>query len=365
VGDLAQSTGAWSRDTWDDVSATLRDQCPEQVEELALGYRVPQQVFELAAQLLPYAAPAVQAPTVVRRGPADPDLREVDVDDVAEATVQAAKEHAANGLFVGIVCADGNRDTVVAALDAAKVSFKDARSGSLGTSINLVDPNEAKGLEFEAVVVVEPESIVAENDQGLRLLYVALTRTTKYLTVVHSGRVLPLPGVDDLDALPSLDMTSLEEMSETQGHAPAAPMTAPGPAGSEPANDSRPAPRPIVGGLPPLPGLHIEGELDLEPDPEADAQPPAEAAAPAVALPPLPPSSVEPSASPTPRPESPAPVNSLTPPLTSGPLDDLSAVLAHAMAVRLAEHVATAAQPALWSAIVDALRDELDHRREL
>lgn len=351
VGDLAQSTGAWARDSWDDVVAALRDQCPAAVEELMLGYRVPQQVFELAAQLLPYAAPEVQVPTVVRRGPAEPDLREVDVDDVASATVQAARDHAASGLFVGIVCPDDHRDAVVTALDNAGVRFKDARSGSLGTSINLVDAHEAKGLEFEAVVVVEPESIVSESPQGLRLLYVALTRTTKYLTVVHSGAVLPIPGANNPDELPPVEITSLEEMGEE-----AAPPTAVGPA----------APRPLVGGLPPLPGLRLEGELDLEPARDLDDGLGDTAAPAAVALPAF--LDSHPQAEPAVVTTLPAVASAERQPPTgppAGQLDDLSQVLAHAMAARLAEHVATAAQPALWPAIVKELKLELERRQGL
>ena len=62
VGDLAQSTGAWSRDSWADVLEALRQDHPASVEELTLGYRVPEQLFALAARLLPEAAPGGHAP---------------------------------------------------------------------------------------------------------------------------------------------------------------------------------------------------------------------------------------------------------------------------------------------------------------
>jgi DNA helicase IV len=293
VGDLAQSTGPWARESWTDVTAALRDQCPEVVSELTLGYRVPKQVFELAAQLLPHAAPAVTVPQVIRRGPEDPELREVDVDDVPSVAVQAARDHAARGLFVGVVCPDRHRAAVVSALEAAGVQFKDARSGSLGTSINLVDPHEAKGLEFEAVVVVEPESIASEHDEGLRLLYVALTRTTKYLAVVHSGQVLPLPGSDRPTDRPPVEITSLEELDGSAAH------------------DLAPEPQPAG-----VPAAAPTGR-DLGSDVAA----------------------------------------------TDDPLDHLSLELAAAMAERLADHVVAAAQPALWSAVVERLALELERRQ--
>src|SRR5690606_8316556 len=80
------------------------------------------------------------------------------------------------------------------------VDWSSAERGELGAAINLVSPQEAKGLEFDAVVVVEPEHIVAEHERGHRMLYVALTRTTGHLDVVCVGEALPLevrPATDD------------------------------------------------------------------------------------------------------------------------------------------------------------------------
>jgi DNA helicase IV len=57
--------------------------------------------------------------------------------------------------------------------------------------VTVLDPPEAKGLEFDAVVVVEPALIAGDGARGLRLLYVALTRAVQHLVVVHA---LPLPG---------------------------------------------------------------------------------------------------------------------------------------------------------------------------
>ena len=53
VGDVAQLTGPWARDAWGDIVEALRQECPAKVEELTLGYRVPEQIYSLAARLLP------------------------------------------------------------------------------------------------------------------------------------------------------------------------------------------------------------------------------------------------------------------------------------------------------------------------
>ena len=194
VGDLAQSTGPWARDTWDEIAQILQLDHPYSFQELTLGYRVPQQVYEFAAKLLPYAAPGLTPPTVVRRGPAEPELTQCGERDLVTQAIAAAREHASNGRFVGLICSEAMRGELEAELNWRDIRWGNVGAGNLDTSINLARPGESKGLEFDAVVVVDPQRIVSESPWGLRHLYVALTRTTKYLTVLHTGTALPLPG---------------------------------------------------------------------------------------------------------------------------------------------------------------------------
>ena len=76
------------------------------------------------------------------------------------------------------------------ALDAAGVEATDPRQDGLGAPLSLLPVDLANGLEFDAVVVVEPAAIVEESPQGLRALYVALTRPTRRLAIAHTR---PLP----------------------------------------------------------------------------------------------------------------------------------------------------------------------------
>ncbi len=76
------------------------------------------------------------------------------------------------------------------ALDAAGVTATDPRRDGLGAPLSLLPVDLANGLEFDAVIVVEPAAIIEESPQGLRALYVALTRPTQRLAVVHTR---PLP----------------------------------------------------------------------------------------------------------------------------------------------------------------------------
>jgi DNA helicase IV len=193
VGDLAQATSPWAPDTWDSIANQLRKDAPVAQHTLELGYRVPRQIYELAAQLLPFAAPNITPPQAIREGPSEPTIVEVDRDDTAKSAVDAAREYAGRGLFVGIVCPEALHDDVVDQLRRQGVSYADTAEGRLGKSINLVSPTGSKGLEFDAAIVVGPELIGGHDPVGLRTLYVALTRTTRYLTIVHTGVVLPLP----------------------------------------------------------------------------------------------------------------------------------------------------------------------------
>jgi DNA helicase IV len=195
LGDLAQSTGVWARDSWDGVIEHLRSDLPVSSVELKYGYRVPRQIFEFAAHLLPYAAPGLTAPQVIRDGPEEPTFTQTNWADLGDAAVDAALAYLQRGYKVGLICPTPHMAEVTSAFDLRDVAWSDARREGITGPISVLTPSDARGLEFDAVVVVEPESIVQEELRGERLLYVALTRSTRYLTVVHVGSLLPLPEI--------------------------------------------------------------------------------------------------------------------------------------------------------------------------
>ena len=81
-------------------------------------------------------------------------------------------------------------EPLAAALEATGMPFGRATRTGLDAPVTLVPVGLVKGLELDAVVVVEPSRIVREEPQGLRALYVALTRATRHLAIVHAE---PLP----------------------------------------------------------------------------------------------------------------------------------------------------------------------------
>lgn len=202
VGDIAQSTGQWARGSWDDVISELESPLPHSLEHLRYGYRVPRAVMDLAARLLPEAAPGIDAPTVVTDVDRAPAWHPVATHgDLVAAALDAIQKHSAKGLFVGVVRPDSYRDDLARALDAAEISWSDADHGELTKAINVVSPTAAKGLEFDAVVVLDPQAIVDAGPHGLRMLYVALTRTTGHLDIVHVDGLVPACLVDDEPSL--------------------------------------------------------------------------------------------------------------------------------------------------------------------
>ncbi|MDP9442467.1 MAG: AAA family ATPase [Actinomycetota bacterium] len=185
VGDIGQATGPLSPASWHDVVRHLPERKPARQVELTVNYRTPSEIMEVAARVLAAAAPHLVPPRSVRSAGVDPVLRRVeDHENLAEVALAAAATLAEEvGGTVAVLCPDG----LAGALGAARED-----DVSLEAQISVIPVGSAKGLEFDGVVVVEPGFVADESPQGLRALYVALTRTTKRLTIVHAR---PLPAV--------------------------------------------------------------------------------------------------------------------------------------------------------------------------
>jgi DNA helicase IV len=193
LGDLAQAIGPWGLRDWEDVASWLPSAKGLNVVELRHAYRSTAEVLDFAALLLPEAAPQVTPITAVRRGRRAPALRRVAPESLVVSLVEEAEALAAEYASVGLVVPEKLVPEVAAAAMAALVSVGEAGRDGLGRRVTVVSAQGAKGLEFDAVVVAEPAAIVADRPgpgAGLRLLYVALTRPTQHLAVVHSE---PLP----------------------------------------------------------------------------------------------------------------------------------------------------------------------------
>jgi DNA helicase IV len=177
LGDIAQATGAVPYARWDELLPYLPAGEEAEVEELRHAYRVPREIMELALPLLATIAPEVEPPLAYRSGAGRPRIVAAD-DPLAAAYDEAARLAGEEGLLAVIAPASLRGNGAASLFDDSRVAVLTAR--------------EAKGMEFDHVVVVEPAQIVEEavEGQGLRELYVALTRPTTTLVVVHAR---PLP----------------------------------------------------------------------------------------------------------------------------------------------------------------------------
>ena len=163
VGDLAQRRSAAGATSW---GAMLEPYVPGRwvYRSLSVNYRTPAEIMTVAAALLAEFAPGVQPPESVRSCGVQPWSRQVSEDE----------------------------------LPAAIKEFVHDEAGREGTSIVIgppgvpgtVPPAETKGLEFDSVLVVDPQRILASGPRGAAELYVALTRATQRLGVLHRD---PLP----------------------------------------------------------------------------------------------------------------------------------------------------------------------------
>lgn len=173
VGDPAQSS-------WPDLAeseraiAELIGHAPNRTYRLSVNYRSPAEVFSLAAQVVRRSFPEADLPKAVRSTGAQPQL----VGTEPESFLRVVAEQAARLLdqvagTVGVIAPPSRFEAVRATLEP----LADNR-------LVVVTPLQAKGLEYDGVLVAAPDDIVAESPGGERVLYVALTRPTQLLVTV-------------------------------------------------------------------------------------------------------------------------------------------------------------------------------------
>ena len=189
LGDLAQATGPWTYRDWSEVRAHLPASARPHHDELTLGYRAPGRVLDFASRLLPVAAPGVGPTSSIRAGRTDPAVRAVAPDELVGAALEEARRLARDHALVALIAPD---DLAAALTRAARhdEAVGQLERDAMTRPVTIVPASAAKGLEFDAVVVVEPALIAGDDRRGLRLLYVAMTRPIQHLSVVHA---LPLP----------------------------------------------------------------------------------------------------------------------------------------------------------------------------
>jgi DNA helicase IV len=188
VGDVAQTGELAGTTTWDQVFEPYVAQ-RWRLAELTVNYRTPAEVMAVAADVLAAVDPSLQPPRSVRSSGVAPwSARVGEAGLAAEMTAALRRELVEIGDGRLGVLVPGAR---VAELGSALLAdLPEAAVGEqpdLRNRVVLMTVRQAKGLEFDAVLVVQPDEILAESPRGLSDLYVAVTRATRRLGVLHTA----------------------------------------------------------------------------------------------------------------------------------------------------------------------------------
>ena len=183
VGDVAQTGALAGTPSWAQALAPyVADRW--RLTELTVSYRTPAEIMAVAAEVLAEIDPTLQPPRAVRSSGRTPVARHAPADRLPAELVEIVTAEAAAltdgrlGVIVPAARVDDLGATVTTALPEATVG----EQPDLESRVVILTVAEAKGLEFDSVIVVDPDQIVAESPRGRSDLYVALTRATQHLT---------------------------------------------------------------------------------------------------------------------------------------------------------------------------------------
>jgi DNA helicase IV len=187
VGDMAQASELGGGSSWQQVlGPNLGDRY--RMERLTINYRTPAEIAEVAADVLEAIDPSLHPPRPVRETGISPWQAEAPPGELASFLGDLTREESAAigaGNLAVIVPADRldelTRAVGVAVPDAVLDDL------SLDRPVVVLSVKQVRGLEFDSVLVADPARIVADSTSGLNDLYVAITRATQRLGVVHEG----------------------------------------------------------------------------------------------------------------------------------------------------------------------------------
>ncbi|WP_104091316.1 UvrD-helicase domain-containing protein [Arthrobacter sp. GMC3] len=191
VGDIAQTSSAAGANSWRQaLTPFMGDRWA--LEELTVNYRTPTQIAEAAVRMANAAGQIVSAPKAVRDGEWEPIVDHVSPDGLVAQVVAVMDEESAavSGGLMAVIAPPAMVAETAAALRAVYGHRVGHGAGSVEQDIVVLDPHEAKGLEFDGVIIVEPAALLAGAGGRVGDLYVAMTRPTQRLRLIAST---PLP----------------------------------------------------------------------------------------------------------------------------------------------------------------------------
>ena len=190
VGDLGQASRPGAIASWHQALAQLPARREPRLLELTVNYRTPAELMEVAARVLAVTDPMLIPPRSVRQSGAAPLFARVSDTSALALEVADQVSRLRSEVQEGRVAVIAPPAMVPAIQDAlVQRGQLDTGDGStvlaLEHPVAVFTPLQAKGLEFDAVVLVEPSELAGGTLAGLRGLYVGLTRATRFLAVVY------------------------------------------------------------------------------------------------------------------------------------------------------------------------------------
>jgi len=185
VGDIAQASSSAASANWKEALTPILAGSLEsgrwRLEELTVNYRTPSQIASAAEDVArAHNLPITPSRTV--RASEWPVMLGTDVS----AAIRRDRALEAGGTLA-VIAVDTAISALQRTLEAEFGTLVGLSSLGLTREIALLTPNDAKGLEFDAVIVVDPSAIIAASERGSGALYVAMTRATQRLYVVENG----------------------------------------------------------------------------------------------------------------------------------------------------------------------------------
>lgn len=187
VGDVAQASAAAAAPDWATALTSLTDDF--RLEELTVNYRTPAQITAAAEAMAIEHGLAITRSRAVRDSEWPVDEVVVEADELTAAVVDVVDEDReldSRGTLA-VIAPERLADAQYAALAERFGASVGRAARGLTRAIAVLTPQESKGLEFDAVVIVEPNEIIAASSRGVGALYVAMTRPTQRLHLVGTS----------------------------------------------------------------------------------------------------------------------------------------------------------------------------------
>ena len=190
VGDVAQTGDLAGTPSWRmALDPYLKDRL--RLSSLTVNYRTPAEIMAVAADVLAAIATDLQPPRSVRESGHRPWHLQTEPEELTATVTQAAARLAAEAGDgkLAVIVPEGLAEEIGAAVSAALPDTAVGADPDLTSPVVVLTVKQAKGLEFDCVLIADPARLIADSPRGLNDLYVALTRATQQVGVVHPGEL--------------------------------------------------------------------------------------------------------------------------------------------------------------------------------